>query len=140
MASKRKRVPTYAKGLAKSVSKSKRNARDGRTRKSAIRAKSRGHTGRKVADERRVSPLARLMGAFIAERVPHSLYRPNVACIEGELEETEGKMNWLPDMDLNHDKQIQSLLCYRYTIGQTSAFKVELCCRESSPSTYAAGI
>ncbi len=28
-------------------------------------------------------------------------------------------------MDLNHDKQIQSLLCYRYTIGQTSAFKVE---------------
>ena len=29
--------------------------------------------------------------------------------------------DWLPDMDLNHDKQIQSLLCYRYTIGQTSA-------------------
>ena len=28
---------------------------------------------------------------------------------------------WLPDMDLNHDKQIQSLLCYRYTIGQTDA-------------------
>ena len=32
---------------------------------------------------------------------------------------------WLPDMDLNHDKQIQSLLCYRYTIGQTSAGKIE---------------
>ncbi len=31
---------------------------------------------------------------------------------------------WLPDMDLNHDKQIQSLLCYRYTIGQTSLSKV----------------
>jgi hypothetical protein len=31
---------------------------------------------------------------------------------------------WLPDMDLNHDKQIQSLLCYRYTIGQTSVSKV----------------
>ena len=31
--------------------------------------------------------------------------------------------DWLPDMDLNHDKQIQSLLCYRYTIGQTDAFK-----------------
>jgi hypothetical protein len=29
-------------------------------------------------------------------------------------------MKWLPDMDLNHDKQIQSLLCYRYTIGQWS--------------------
>ena len=29
-------------------------------------------------------------------------------------------MRWLPDMDLNHDKQIQNLLCYRYTIGQWS--------------------
>jgi hypothetical protein len=28
-------------------------------------------------------------------------------------------MSWLPDMDLNHDKVIQSHLCYRYTIGQT---------------------
>lgn len=27
-------------------------------------------------------------------------------------------MKWLPDMDLNHDKQIQSLLCYRYTMRQ----------------------
>ncbi len=31
---------------------------------------------------------------------------------------------WLPDMDLNHDKQIQSLLCYRYTIGQTTRIRV----------------
>ena len=38
---------------------------------------------------------------------------------------------WLPDMDLNHDKQIQSLLCYRYTIGQTGAFKVVGRSRES---------
>ena len=29
-----------------------------------------------------------------------------------------GLGSWLPDMDLNHDKQIQSLLCYRYTIRQ----------------------
>ena len=28
---------------------------------------------------------------------------------------------WLPDLDLNQDKQIQSLLCYRYTIGQSGA-------------------
>ena len=27
-------------------------------------------------------------------------------------------------MDLNHDKQIQSLLCYRYTIGQISVIKL----------------
>jgi hypothetical protein len=39
---------------------------------------------------------------------------------------------WLPDMDLNHDKQIQSLLCYRYTIGQTGALKIESCQSESS--------
>lgn len=40
---------------------------------------------------------------------------------------------WLPDMDLNHDKQIQSLLCYRYTIGQTDArSSVNLSIRESS--------
>ena len=31
--------------------------------------------------------------------------------------------SWLPDMDLNHDKQIQSLLCYRYTIGQAERGK-----------------
>ena len=34
------------------------------------------------------------------------------------------KLNWLPDMDLNHDKQIQSLLCYRYTIGQSRGLKM----------------
>lgn len=28
---------------------------------------------------------------------------------------------WLPDMDLNHDKQIQRLLCYHYTIGQAGS-------------------
>ena len=32
---------------------------------------------------------------------------------------------WLPDMDLNHDKQIQSLLCYRYTIRHTAACKLQ---------------
>jgi hypothetical protein len=43
---------------------------------------------------------------------------------------------WLPDMDLNHDKQIQSLLCYRYTIGQAGAVSsVSLSIRESSRQT-----
>jgi hypothetical protein len=45
-------------------------------------------------------------------------------------------MNWLPDMDLNHDKQIQSLLCYRYTIGQTGGVKVEQRAFESSRSLF----
>jgi hypothetical protein len=36
-------------------------------------------------------------------------------------------------MDLNHDKQIQSLLCYRYTIGQAAAYaKIRLLTAESS--------
>lgn len=48
--------------------------------------------------------------------------------------ERKGKMKWLPDMDLNHDKQIQSLLCYRYTIGQTSAVKVGNSVGESRPT------
>ncbi len=42
------------------------------------------------------------------------------------------KWIWLLDMDLNHDKQIQSLLCYRYTIGQAPAAKVGVLRRESS--------
>ena len=33
-------------------------------------------------------------------------------------------IGWLPDMDLNHDKQIQSLLCYRYTIGQCNEVRI----------------
>ena len=41
---------------------------------------------------------------YSAFRIPHSTFG-----------------SWLPDMDLNHDKQIQSLLCYRYTIGQAGA-------------------
>ena len=42
-------------------------------------------------------------------------------------------MRWLPDMDLNHDKQIQSLLCYRYTIGQAGATtRLEIPRQESS--------
>jgi hypothetical protein len=39
---------------------------------------------------------------------------------------------WLPDMDLNHDKQIQSLLCYRYTIGQAGALDRLNASREES--------
>ncbi len=37
-------------------------------------------------------------------------------------------LKWLPDMDLNHDKQIQSLLCYRYTIGQSADKRLENFC------------
>src|SRR5437879_2657246 len=48
------------------------------------------------------------------ERRPMHLVNRKSEIVNGE---------WLPDMDLNHDKQIQSLLCYRYTIGQTGALE-----------------
>ena len=48
---------------------------------------------------------------------------------------------WLPDMDLNHDKQIQSLLCYRYTIGQAGACRsVNLFLTQSSRQTISDGV
>ena len=40
------------------------------------------------------------------------------ALVSGTAAGEASEREWLPDMDLNHDKQIQSLLCYRYTIGQ----------------------
>ena len=41
-------------------------------------------------------------------------------------------------MDLNHDKQIQSLLCYRYTIGQAGALeKLKGLMSQSSRQTLA---
>ena len=39
---------------------------------------------------------------------------------------------WLPDQDLNLNKQIQSLLCYRYTIGQATRTTLLLCGGKSS--------
>ena len=40
--------------------------------------------------------------------------------------------SWLPDMDLNHDKVIQSHLCYRYTIGQAGGgWKLKILFAES---------
>ena len=38
---------------------------------------------------------------------------------EGLNHGKEAPKRWLPDMDSNHDKQIQKLLCYHYTIRQT---------------------
>lgn len=36
------------------------------------------------------------------------------------------KEDWLSDMDSNHDNSLQRAMCYRYTIGQTSAVKIPL--------------
>ena len=59
---------------------------------------------------------------------PKSGRKANVAGLEYEYDLRRTKRSsWLPDMDLNHDKQIQSLLCYRYTIGQMEHAKRKRC-------------
>ena len=58
-------------------------------------------------------------------------FRENDASAANDRRLEAAEKIWLPDMDLNHDKQIQSLLCYRYTIGQTRAYKVEVSPMES---------
>src|SRR3954469_22312339 len=51
------------------------------------------------------------------------------------MKDLTSRPGWLPDMDLNHDKQIQSLLCYRYTIGQTGRIRVNAGLAESRNQT-----
>ena len=45
--------------------------------------------------------------------------------------------SWLPDMDLNHDKQIQSLLCYHYTMRQSKRHQ-RIKCRPVGKRVFAA--
>jgi hypothetical protein len=83
MPTKRKKGATYAERLAKSVSKSKKASRAGRARKNPLREKLGGDTRRAMANERDVSPLARLMGAFIAEKIRFQLIGMSAAVLQG---------------------------------------------------------
>jgi hypothetical protein len=57
--------------------------------------------------------------------------------MKSEIRKSKSETDWLPDMDLNHDKVIQSHLCYRYTIGQVgAASSVILSSLESSNGSY----
>ena len=81
-----------------------------------------------MADERDVPALVRLVGALRAEKIRFQLIGMTAAIHRsGSASSAEGEegreINWLPDMDLNHDKQIQSLLCYHYTIGHPSVWR-----------------
>ena len=42
---------------------------------------------------------------------------------------------WLPDRDLNPDKQNQNLSCYRYTIGQLSVRNYPIFCHSQADAT-----
>jgi hypothetical protein len=69
--------------LAQSVSKNKKRTRLRRTRKGSLRAQPGGDAGRTLEDERNVSPLVRLMGAFKAENVRFQLIGMSAAVLQG---------------------------------------------------------
>jgi hypothetical protein len=80
---KRRQNENKSKRLAKGVSKDKKRAGAGRTRKGSLRAKHRGDTGRTVAHERNISPLVRLMGSFRAEKIQFQLIGMSAAVLQG---------------------------------------------------------
>jgi len=69
--------------LAKGLSKAQGDEQPRRARKNPVRAVRSGYAGRKVADERDLSPLARLMGALHAERIGFQVIGMSAANIQG---------------------------------------------------------
>jgi hypothetical protein len=69
--------------LAKVVSKDKKRARTGRTRKNPLRAQSGRDAGRTLADKRNVSPLVRLVGALRTENIRFQLIGMSAAVLQG---------------------------------------------------------
>jgi hypothetical protein len=83
MAAKRKNENNKPKRLAKGVSKTTRNARAGRSRESLVRKVRGGNAGRTVADERELSPLARLLGALGAQEIRFQVIGMTAANLQG---------------------------------------------------------
>jgi hypothetical protein len=71
------------KRLAQSVSQARRNARLGRARKGSVRAVRGGNPGRALGDERKLSPLAALLGALGAEKIRYQVIGMSAANIQG---------------------------------------------------------
>jgi hypothetical protein len=74
---------THAKRLEKSLSKNPARARIRRSRKNPLRAKSGGDARRTVANERDLSPLARLMGSLQKENIRFLLIGMSAAIVQG---------------------------------------------------------
>lgn len=51
-----------------------------------------------------------------------------------EASDPQSRRDCLPDMDSNHDKQFQRLLCYRYTIRQRQRKANLFACRVKPPA------
>ena len=83
MATKRKYESNKPKRLAQSVSKTKGHARLGRARAGAVRKVRGGNARRTVGDERQLSPLARLLGAFGTEKIRFQIIGMTAANLQG---------------------------------------------------------
>src|SRR5688572_4121953 len=105
MAAKRKHEDKPQR-LAKSLSKAQRNEQSRRTRKDPVRPVRGRNAGRKVADERELSPLARLMGALGAEGISFQVIGMSAANIQGVPGSTLDVDLWL---DLRPRQYIRAL-------------------------------
>jgi hypothetical protein len=72
-----------SEGLARSVRRNQKRARVGRARENTIRSKPGGDAGREMADERELSPVARLMGALQAEKIRFQIIGMSAAIVQG---------------------------------------------------------
>lgn len=64
-----------------------------------------------------VGPVAACAGCRLLVVIARVVRRGSVGVHEVEPREVWGRERKQADMDSNHDKQNQNLLCYRYTIG-----------------------
>jgi hypothetical protein len=81
--SKNRKDENKIKRLAKGVRKAQGNARSGRARKNPVRKIRGGNPGRAVANEREISPLAKLLGALGAEKIRFQIIGMTAANLQG---------------------------------------------------------
>ncbi|HXS69061.1 MAG TPA: hypothetical protein VN761_09485 [Candidatus Polarisedimenticolia bacterium] len=79
----RKQHENATQRLAKGVRKTEGHARPGRTRKNSVRKVRSGNTRRTLADERAVSPLAKLLGALGTEKIRFQIIGMTAANLQG---------------------------------------------------------
>jgi hypothetical protein len=83
MASKPEHESNKLKKLGKGLPANQARSRVGRARKNPLRAKSGGHAGRTLADERDLPPFFRLVGALRAEKIRFQLIGMSAAVLQG---------------------------------------------------------
>jgi hypothetical protein len=107
MPAKRKREDDPER-LAKGVSKAQGHAKPRRTRKNPVRKVRGGHAGRAVADERELSPFARLVGALDTEKIRFQVIGMSAANLQGVPGSTVDVDLWL-DLSPRHHMRAANL-------------------------------